>query len=557
MNRHRPPRRPMKASLIPLLLALSLGSLPAQTLPPKQPPPSPRPTGALVTPTPARPAPAAADSAPDSPAVQHKVQQTKRPLMLQPPAAQPSSLLKVNVTYQAYNLQIPWQKQSAGGRRGLGVVLDGQRILVTGQMVADATYIELELPDSGQKIPARVVAVDYEANLALLAPEKPDRAAAFFSGLRAMRVDSSPRIGDPLAVWQTGRVGDLIVTPMRVSKVMTQGYVVEGSSFLVYEAIGIIRSEANSFTLPVVKGDRLAGLLLRYDSKNQVATVLPAPIIEHFLRDVADGSYEGFPSLGVEFQITLDDQFRDYLGLKPDQPGVYISSVTQGASAERAGVRKGDILTAINGAVIDSRGDYQDPQFGALSVSHVVRGRAFIGDEVTIEVVRDGKPLTLKGKLTRKQPDDYLVRPYLIDQGPKYVLQGGLLFQELTRPYLNAFGSEQQSGAILRLARIAGSPENFEKKGRKKVVFLSAVLPTPSTQGYERLSGQVVDEVNGVKITRIQDLAAAFEKPRDGLHVIKLDEFPFILHLDAASVERDNQQLSRGMFRIGSLSRLE
>ncbi len=474
----------------------------------------------------------------------------------QQPAIQTSSLLKVNATYQSYNLRIPWQKESAGGRRGLGVVLEGNRILVTAQMVADATYIELELPESGQKIPARVAAVDYEANLALLDPDSSAREAAFFSNLRPMEVDTSARIGDTLTVWQTGRVGELIVTPMRISKVMNQGYVVENASFIVYEAQGIIRTEANSFTLPVAKGGKLAGLLLRYDSKNQIATLLPAPIIEHFLKDVADGKYDGFPSLGIEFQITLDEQFRDYLGMKPDQPGIYVSGVTKGASADKAGVKKGDIMLSINGATIDSRGDYQDSQFGALSVSHVVRGKAFVGDEVEMKVQREGKEMTLTGKLARKQPNDYLVLPYQFDQGPKYVLNGGLLFQELTRPYLNSFGAEQQSGPILRLARIAGNPDEYEKKGRKKLVFLSAVLPTSSTQGYERLSGQILDEINGMKITQIEDVVEAFKKPQDGLHVVKLDQFPFIIYLDAAKVEKDNVDLMSGMFRIGNLSRL-
>lgn len=474
------------------------------------------------------------------------------------PIIQTSALLKVNVTYQSHSQRIPWQKESPGSRRGLGVVLAGNRVLVTGQMVGDATYIELELPESGQKLPARVEAVDYEANLALLAPASTmDKQAAFFSGLRPMSLDTSARIGDALNVWQTGRVGELIVTPMRVSKVMTQGYVVPNASFLVYEAQGIIRSEANSFTLPVVKGGKLAGLLIRYDSKNQVATVLPAPIIEHFLEDVAKAPYEGFPSLGVEFQITLDEQFREWLGLKSDQPGVFISKVVKGASADAAGVRKGDIMLAINGAQIDSRGNYQDPQYGALSVSHIVRGRAFVGDEIEIKVLRDGKERTLKSKLARKQPEDYLVLPYLFDQGAKYVLHGGLLFQELTQPYLNSFGREQLGGALLRLSRVAAEPELFEQEGRKRVVFLSAVLPTPSTQGYERLSGQVVTTVNGVKITEIKDLAEAFTKPKDGIHTVELREFPFLIHLDAASAERDNLQLMNGMFRIGSLKRLD
>ncbi|MDZ4289796.1 MAG: PDZ domain-containing protein [Prosthecobacter sp.] len=481
------------------------------------------------------------------------------PTALPSPAqsAQSHSLVKVNVTYQSYNLQIPWQKESASGRRGLGVVMAGNRILVTGQLVGDATYIELELPDAGQKIPAKVLAVDYEANLALLAPASPSKEKAFFADLKPMALDSSPRIGDDLAVWQTGRVGELIVTPLRISKVMIQSYVVDSATFLVYDAIGIIRSEANSFTLPVIKGDKIAGLLLRYDSKNQVATLLPGLIIEHFLKDFADGQYDGFPSLGVEFQITLDDQFREYLGMKADQPGVYVSKVLKGASAEKAGVKEGDIMTAINGHRIDSRGDYQDAQFGAVSISHVVRGLAYVNDEVEIKVLRDGKEVILKSHLTRKGPDDYVVRPYLFDRGPKYVLSGGLLFQELTRPYLNSFGADQQGGPILRLARIVSNPDEVEKEGRKRVIFLSAILPTPSTQGYDRLSGQVVDEINGKKITELADVAAAFKEPQNGLHTVKLKQFPYVLYLDALKVEKDNLQLLNGMFRVGSLSRLE
>jgi S1-C subfamily serine protease len=541
INPNLTPRTAMKTCLcFTLVFTTSLGI--AQTLKPAK------------TPVPLRP-PESQASLPQAP--RKPIGTIVRPTPIQQPVITTNSLLKVNVTYQMHNLQIPWQKESAGGRRGLGVVLPKNRVLVTAQMVADSTYIELELPESGQKLAAKVEAVDYEANLALIAPNSPAKEKDFFAGLTGVQVDTTARIGDTLSVWQTGRVGDLIVTPMRISKVMTQGYFVENAAFLVYEATGIIRSESNSFTLPIVKGGKLAALLLRYDSKNQVATLLPAPIIAHFLEDVEDGKYEGFPSLGIEFQVTMDEQFREYLGLKNGAPGVFISKVMKGGSADKAGVLAGDIMTYVNGLAIDSRGDYQDPQFGAVSASHLIRGRAFVGDDVEIRVMRDGKEIILKSQLTRKMPDDYLVRPYLFDHGPKYILSGGVLFQELTSPYLASFGGEQRGGAILRLQRIASHPEEFEKDGRKKVVFIGAILPTASTQGYERMSGQVVLEVNGKKITELADVAAALKEPKDGLHILKLREFPHILHLDALRVERDNMQLLNGAFRVSELSRLE
>lgn len=545
--------------LLTFCLVFSAGILPAQSPEaPNQkgiktgpPPPAAPPEGAMspaMPPVPGRP-----------PGIIRKPIGTimPAPANLVQPVINSSSLLKVNVTYQSYNLQIPWQKESAGGRRGLGIVLAKNRVLVTAQMVADSTYIEFELPDSGQKMPARVEAVDYEANLALLAPNSAAKEKDFFTGLAGVQLDTTARIGDALSVWQSGRVGDLIVTPMRISKVMTQGYFVENAAFLVYEATGIIRSESNSFTLPVVRGGKLAALLLRYDSKNQVATLLPAPIIDHFLKDVADGKYDGFPSLGIEFQITQDEQFREYLGLKNGSPGVFISKVMKGGSAETAGMKPGDIMLSINGSEVDARGDYQDKQFGAVSASHLIRGRGFVGDAVEIKVLREGKEVALKGRLTRKQPDDYLVRPYLFDHGPRYVLSGGVLFQELTSTYLNSFGGDQRGGAILRLQRIAANPEEYEKDGRKKVVFIGAILPTPSTQGYERMSGQVVQEVNDRKITELADVAAALKEPKDGVHVIKLREFPYLLYLDALRVERDNLQLLNGAFRVSELSRLE
>lgn len=535
----------MKPALFSLLIVLSVTAAvaqePAKNVDPARKVAPKKPVGALV---PAEEAVSRTAVAPRLPSMRDAVIRT-------------NSLVKVNATSQGYSPHIPWQKETPGAKRGLGVVLAGNRILVTGQMVANATYIELELPESGQKLPAKVVAVDYEANVALLASASATKEKDFFATLKPMSLDTSARIGDSLAIWQIGRVGDLIATPMSLSKVMTQTYVVESASFLVYEAQGIIRSEGNSFTLPIVKGGKLAALLLRYDSKNQVATLLPAPIIEHFLKDTADGQYDGFPSLGVEMQQTLDEQFREYLGMKQGQKGAFISGVAKGATADKIGVKEGDIILAVNGHAVDSRGDYQDPQFGALSISHIVRGRAFVGDKIEMKVLREGKEVTLVGELARKRSKDYLVTPYIFDRGPNYIMMGGLLFQELSKPYLQAFGGDQQSGAILRLSRIADHPDDYEKEGRKKLIFLSAVLPTPSVQGYERLGGQVVNQVNGKKINDLRDLDEAFKQPKDGIHVIELADFPKVLYLDAISAERDNLKLVGGAYRIGSLKRIE
>ncbi len=470
-------------------------------------------------------------------------------------ASKNSSLVKVNVTSQAWNSRIPWQKTPPSSRRGLGVLLDNQRILVTGQLVSDATYIELELADSGRKLPAKIKTVDYEANLALVVPDGEVRD--FFADLKPMAIDSGTRIGDELETWQLGRIGDLIVTPMQVNKVVTARYALETSLFLVYETIGIIRSEGNSFTLPVIKDGKLAGLLLRYDSKNQSATVLPGPIIEHFLKDEADGAYEGFPSLGVEFHQTLDDQFREYLGLKDRNKGVYVGQVAKGGSAEKIGLKEGDIILEMNGYAVDARGDYQDPHYGTLNMSHIVRGEAFVGQTLKVKVLREHKEVELTGPLTRKNASDYIVPPYRFDRGPNYLVHGGLLFQELSMPYLQSFGEEWEANAPLRLMFVAKHTEEYEKAGRRKIVFLTASLPTRATQGYEGLGGIIVTKVNGQAINDLADLDKAFKEAKEPVHTIEFEEFPKILYLDAVVAESDNLKLMATYYRNTPLKRIE
>jgi serine protease Do len=88
--------------------------------------------------------------------------------------------------------------------------------------------------------------------------------------------------------------------------------------------------------------------------------------------------------LGVTIE-TLDDQLAQYFGVKE---GVLVRSVEADSAAAKAGVKAGDVITAINGRKI-----YEAPD-----VNRAV-DRMEPDSDVTIDVVRDHKPQTLKGKL--------------------------------------------------------------------------------------------------------------------------------------------------------------
>lgn len=464
------------------------------------------------------------------------------------------SIVRVNATLQSYNFLRPWEKGAPTPRRGLGALLEGNRVLVTSEMVVNSTYLELEHPSSGARVPGKIVGLDYEANLAVLEPANSD--SEVFEGLEPLEFDSSVIAGDKLQVWQVEDNGDGVTTEVEVLRVNAGRYFIPGSIFLLYQVKGSLQARVNSFTLPVVKDGKLCGMLLSYSSKEQTAAVLPMPIITSFLADLEDGDYEGFPKLGVNIAQTLDETLREFTGIDDKEGGVFIRSVAKNGSADKGGIKKGDVILAIDGKSIDSRGNYNSEKYGKLSFSHLVSGNAKVGDKVKFDIIRDRKPMELEIELIRKSPEDFLIDPYMFDRGPKYLIFGGLIFQELTLPYLESWGDEWANRAPFKLVHANANPEQWEEEGREKLVFLSNVLKTPSTLGYEAISSVILTKVNGKEIKTIRDLAKAFEDiPADGIHVIEFNDYPKVIYVDEKASQIVNQQLLQ--YGIGQLQRLD
>jgi S1-C subfamily serine protease len=461
------------------------------------------------------------------------------------------SVVRVNSTMQAYNLIQPWQKAASTTRLGLGAVLPGGRVLVTAQMITDATYIELEKADTSAKAIAEVVAVDYEANLAVL---KPSSDPDFLADRVPFDLETELRPGDKVEAWQFERNGTPVTTEIEVSKAEIGRYFLDTAYFLKVQASGTVQYRSGSFTLPVAKGGKLAGLLVSYSSKDQISHILPASIISHFLKDVEDGEYRGFPNLGVVYSQTLDEQFRSYLKLNGAKGGVFVSKVIDGASAAAAGLQAGDVILSIGGYKIDSRGNYDHPIWGKLSLGHLVRGEPFTGDSIKVDILRDGKAKSINLTLIRRKPEDYLIDPYMFDRGPKFAIVGGLVFQELTTPFLKLFGKDWATRAPIKLLMAQANPEMYEKEGKRKLVMLTRAVPTPATLGYERLSTLIVTKVNGKDINDIKDLVEATKSPIDGQHRIEFDSFPKLIFVDAELASSVNASLEQN---FGTIRRLE
>jgi S1-C subfamily serine protease len=461
------------------------------------------------------------------------------------------SVVRINSTSQSWSAGQPWEKTPPQHLRSLGAIVAPGQVLTTGEMVADATYLELESPDGSKTAQAEIVAVDYEANLALLKVKSEEESESFFAGTKPIALAEPPSIGDAMQMFQVEDNGTTLLTAGTLQSVEILSSFLPNQSFLTYLVKASMQGAASSFSLPVVQGESLAGILLSYDSDDQISDVLSVDVISHFLANAKDGTYAGFPSLGVSVSRTEDPSFRKFLKLTPGQGGLYISTVRTGGAADLAGIKKGDVLLSAAGFPIDRRGYYQHPHYGSVFWGHLVRGESSTGDEINLGILRDGEAMEIAAILTREEPENHLVPDYQFDRAPNFLVKGGLIFQELSRPVLEAFGKDWSSRAPLNLLDAYENPEKYENNA-KRIIFLSGSIPTPATVGYEGLRNLIVKKVNGIEIDSMKTLIDAFDKPNaENLHSIEFLEENFTVYLDEGiSTMVDSALLQRGLNRL-------
>jgi serine protease Do len=93
-------------------------------------------------------------------------------------------------------------------------------------------------------------------------------------------------------------------------------------------------------------------------------------------------------ALGVTVD-TLSTQLAEYFGVKE---GVLVTSVSDNSAAARAGVKAGDVITSLNGSAVNEPADLRRRMQNLND-----------GEEFTLQVMRDKKAVTLKGKVERPE----------------------------------------------------------------------------------------------------------------------------------------------------------
>ena len=270
---------------------------------------------------------------------------------------------------------------------GSAVIMSSEGYLLTNNHVtANAEQIVVALKD-GHETLARVIGSDPETDLAVLKIDLADLPAITLGHSDRIRVgDVTLAIGNPFGVGQTVTMGiisatgrnqlglntyeDFIQTDAAINRGNSGGALVDAGGNLIGINTAIISESGGSqgigFAIPV-----------------KLALEVMKSIIEH--GQVIRGW------LGVEVQ-SLTQELAESFG-QEGRPGIVVAGVYRDGPAARAGLQPGDLILSIDGV---------QSADGRSSMNQVARARP--GEKIDIDILRNGKPLTLTAEVGMRPP---------------------------------------------------------------------------------------------------------------------------------------------------------
>jgi serine protease Do len=266
---------------------------------------------------------------------------------------------------------------------GSGVIVSADGTILTNHHVIEgADKIKIELNDK-RTFDAKVVGSDQPSDLAVLKIEAQNLPYLTLGNSDLVRVgDIVLAIGNPLGIGQTVTAGIISAKGRRTGLsdgsfedfLQTDAPINRGNSggaliSLTGELIGI-----NSQILSTTGGSIGIGF--------SIPSNMARPVMEQILKEgkVRRGQ------LGVIIQNITEDLAKT-LDLK-DTRGVLVSEVKKGSAADKAGVQRGDVITAVNGEKTEDSNVLRNKVAGTLP-----------GNPVTLTILRDGKEQEVKATL--------------------------------------------------------------------------------------------------------------------------------------------------------------
>ncbi len=423
------------------------------------------------------------------------------------------AIVKVYVVSNSPDYYNPWSMQGPRGGSGSGCIIENNLILTNAHVVSDHTFLQVRKYGDTERHRAEVIAVSHLTDLALLKVENP----SFFEDEPFLTFGELPEPQQEVLVYGFPMGGDMLsITKGIISRIEHQPYVHSSSIFLAGQIDAAI-NPGNSGG-PVLVDDRIVGVVMQgIPTSQNIGYMVPVPVIRHFFDDLKDGTYDGYPSLGVGLQDMENKGLREYYQMGKGMSGVLVNQIIPGSPSD-GNLQANDILLSIGNYEVGNDGTIEFRTNERTQLTYAVQEKQ-IGENIQMDILRNGEKISLNVNLHRSSQKDWLVCMEQYETLPSYYIYGGLIFCPLSKNLLHIWGSQWYQSAPTDLIHYLQN--NIPEKEDQQVVVLLKALAADVNEGYQNVKTWVVDTVNGEKIWNLSDFVTKVEAIQDDYLILK------------------------------------
>ncbi len=254
-----------------------------------------------------------------------------------------------------------YQERKAGGS---GVIISEDGYIVTNNHVVDgATKLRVKLND-GRTYDAELIGKDSATDIALLKIDEESLPTLPFGSSDNLRLGEWVlAIGSPYNLQSTITAGIVSAKARSLGALSNDPNDFSIESFIQTDAAV---NPGNSGGALVNTRGELVGIntLIQSQTGSYIgySFAVPEAIVKKVVVDLKQYGVVQRALLGIGFQV-IDQNFIDHMGEETgikEIGGIYVGSVEEGGAASEAGIRKGDIITHIDGIAVNDAGTLRE-----------------------------------------------------------------------------------------------------------------------------------------------------------------------------------------------------
>jgi serine protease Do len=371
---------------------------------------------------------------------------------------------------------------------GSGVIVDPEGFIVTNAHVVRGTQrvrVNIPMPSAGQSILAgssrmvtgQLVGMDLETDLAVIKVNETNLPAVPFGDSEELKAGQIVlALGSPLGFQNSVSLGV-------VSAVARQ---LQPESPMIYIQTDASINPGSSGGPLVDLGGHLVGintLMVSEEGRTGPAFAAPSNIVRSVYEQIRKNGRVRRGDIGISAQTVTPVMAS---GLKlPRDHGVIIADVGAGSPAARVGLRPGDIVISLDGKPMENGRQVQVNLY-----------RRFVGEVVTLEILRDDRTLTVPVAMTERV-ELYTSLP--ADPHDNLVGRLGIL----------ALNLDAEIARMLPLSRV-----------RSGVVVVLTVAGAIDVRNGGLAAGDVIISVNRTPVNGLSDLRRMMDSFKTGDPVV-------------------------------------